>query len=263
MKKKKKLSVPWEWGVGQQSAFDTLKEKLSFPPILAYADFSKPFLLNTDASSDGLGAVLYQVQGGLEKVIAYASRGLRNSERHYPAHKLEFLCLKWSVTEKFHDYLYGNQFEVRTDNNPLTYVLTSAKLDATSHRWLASLSSYNFKLTYRSGRSNGDAGDRSRRPQETTEMFPEVVKAISLAYIVKGNSCPYAETLVITDQSQIVDSEESLSSPPIDSTELSSVEWATEQSKDITLSRVIHLLKSGYNPQNTSLKNEDNSVTKY
>ena len=94
-------------------------------------------------------------------------------------------------------------------------------------------------------------------------MFPEVVKAISQAYIVKGNSCPYAETLVITDQSQIVDSEESISSPPIDSTQLSSVDWATEQSKDITLSRVIHLLKSGYNPQNTSLKNEDNSVTKY
>ena len=262
-KKKKKLSAPWEWGVAQQSAFDTLKEKLSSPPILAYADFSKPFLLNTDASSDGLGAVLYQVQDGQEKVIAYASRGLRNSERHYPAHKLEFLCLKWSVTEKFHDYLYGNHFEVRTDNNPLTYVLTSAKLDATSHRWLASLSSYNFKLTYRSGRSNGDADGLSRRPQETTEMFPEVVKAISQAYIVKGNSCPYAETLVITDQSQIVDSEESISSPPIDSTELSSVDWATEQSKDITLSRVIHLLKSGYNPQNTSLKNEDNSVTKY
>ena len=118
-KKKKKLSVPWEWGVAQQSAFNTLKEKLSSPPILAYADFSKPFLLNTDASSDGLGAVLYQVQDGQEKVIAYASRGLRNSERHYPAHKLEFLSLKWSVTEKFHDYLYGNQFEVRTDNNPL------------------------------------------------------------------------------------------------------------------------------------------------
>ena len=173
-KKKKKLSAPWEWGVAQQSAFDTLKEKLSSPPILAYADFSKPFLLNTDASSDGLGAVLYQVQDGQEKVIAYASRGLRNSERHYPAHKLEFLCLKWSVTEKFHDYLYGNQFEVRTDNNPLTYVLTSVKLDATSHRWLASLSSYNFKLTYRSGRSNGDADGLSRRPQETTECFQKL-----------------------------------------------------------------------------------------
>ena len=91
-KNKKKSSVPWKWGEAQKLAFNTLKEKLSSPPILAYADFSKPFILNTDASSEGLGAVLYQVQDGHEKVIAYASRGLRNSERHYPAHKLEFLC---------------------------------------------------------------------------------------------------------------------------------------------------------------------------
>ena len=62
---------------------------------------------------------------------------MRNSERNYPAHKLEFLCLKLAVTEKFHDYLYGNHFTVVTDNNPLTYVLSSAKLDATGHRWLA------------------------------------------------------------------------------------------------------------------------------
>ena len=167
----------WEWGEAQQCAFNTIKEKLSSPPVLAYADFSKPFVLHTDASTEGLGAVLYQVQEGQERVIAYASRGLRNSEKHYPAHKMEFLCLKWSVTEKFHDYLYGNKFEVCTDNNPLTYVLSSAKLDATGHRWLAALSSFDFKLTYRSGRSNGDADGLSRRPQETTEMFPDVVKA--------------------------------------------------------------------------------------
>ena len=107
-KKKKKVSVPWQWGDAQQIAFNTIKDKLSSPPILAYADFSKPFILHTDASTEGLGAVLYQEQDGLERVIAYASRGLRASEKHYPAHKLEFLCLKWAVTDKFHDYLYGN-----------------------------------------------------------------------------------------------------------------------------------------------------------
>ena len=254
-KRKKKTSVPWEWGEAQQCAFNTLKEKLSSLPVLAYADFSKPFVLHTDASSEGLGAILYQIQDGQEKVIAYASRGLRNSEKHYPAHKLEFLCLKWSVTEKFHDYLYGNQFDVFTDNNPLTYVLSSAKLDGTGHRWLAALSSYDFKLTYRSGRSNGDADGLSRRPQETTEM-----KAISQAYLVARDSCPYAETLVITNQSQIVDANEC---PPLESTELNSVGWATEQSKDVTLSRVIYLLKNGYNPQNTCLQNEDINVSKH
>ena len=262
-KKKKRCSVPWIWGEAQQGAFDALKQKLSSPPILAYADFSKPFVLHTDASSEGLGAVLYQVQDGHERVIAYASRGLRGGEKHYPAHKLEFLCLKWAVTEKFKDYLYSNQFDVCTDNNPLTYVLTSAKLDATGHRWLAALSSFNFKLIYRSGKSNGDADGLSRRPQETIEMFPEVVKAISQAYIVSRDSCPYAENLVITSQSQIVDSNETTTSPPLESTELSSVDWASEQMKDVTLSRVIHLLKSDFNPQTTSLKDETTSVAKY
>ena len=77
-------------------------------------------------------------------------------------------------------------------------------------------------------------------------MFPDVVKAISQAYLVSRDSCPYVETLVITSQSQIVDSEEC---PPLESTELSSVDWAVEQSKDITLSRVIYLLRNGYNPE--------------
>ena len=192
----------------------------SSPPILAHADFSKPFVLHTDASGEGLGAILYQIQDGREKVIAYASRGLRQGEKQYPAHKLEFLCLKWAVTENFRDYLYTNQFNVCTDNNPLTYVLTSAKLDATGHRGLAALSNFNFKLIYRSGKSNGDADGLSRRPyaQETTETFPEVVKAISQAYIVSGDSCPYVENLVIASQSQIVDSDETTTSPSLEST---------------------------------------------
>ena len=64
------------------------------PPILPYADFSKPFILHADASTEGLGAVLYQEQDGLECVIAYASRGLRAGEKHCPAHKLELECIK-------------------------------------------------------------------------------------------------------------------------------------------------------------------------
>ena len=182
---KKRKKIPWEWGPLQQNAFDVIIEKLTSPPILAYADFSKPFIVNTDASRDGLGAVLYQKQDGIERVIAYASRGLRPSERNYPAHKLEFLCLKWALCDKFHDYLYGNFFEVRTDNNPLTYVTTTAKLDATGHRWLASLSNYNFKLSYRSGILNRDADGLSRIPREHRRNFPRGNSsyiAISVSY---------------------------------------------------------------------------------
>ena len=162
-RKSKKAKASWIWNEVHQQAFDTIINKLISPPVLAYADFTKPFIVHTDASGQGLGAALYQVQEGKERVVCYASRGLRPSEKNYPAHKLEFLALKWAVSDKFHEYLYGNSFEVRTDNNPLTYVLSTAKLDATSHRWLASLATYNFKLVYRSGKSNGDADGLSRR----------------------------------------------------------------------------------------------------
>ena len=100
-----KKATLWTWGIEQQTAFDTIIEKLTSPHVLAYTDYTKLFLLNIDASGDGLGAVLYQEQDGIERVIAYASRGLRASECSYPAHKLEFLALKWAVCDKCHDYL--------------------------------------------------------------------------------------------------------------------------------------------------------------
>ena len=77
--------------------------------------------------------------------------------------------MKWSVTEKFHDYLYGNSFLVFTGNNPLSYVLTTAKLDSTEHRWLAGLQLYNFSIRYRPGRTNIDAELLSRLPRRVTE----------------------------------------------------------------------------------------------
>ena len=94
--------------------------------------------------------------------IAYASRSLSKAESHYPAHKLEFLTLKWAMVEKFHEYLYGSTFDVHTNNNPHTYVLTTAKLDAASHCWVASLANYNFRLHYRAGKAKIDSDALSR-----------------------------------------------------------------------------------------------------
>ena len=90
------VSKKWnsiKWDPECQEAFDRLKELCTTTPILAYADFKKPFILYTDASVLGLGAVLYQAQDGIEKVISYASRSLMKSEMKNPVHKLEFLCL--------------------------------------------------------------------------------------------------------------------------------------------------------------------------
>ena len=97
-----------EWSEECQEAVSKLKQLCSQTPILAYANYKKPLKLHTDASKNGLGAVLYQKQGdGTDHVIAYASWTLSKSERNYDTHKLEFLALKWSVTERFHEYLYG------------------------------------------------------------------------------------------------------------------------------------------------------------
>ena len=93
----------------------------------------------------------------MDCMIAYSSQTLSKPERNYDAHKLEFLALKWSVTERFHEYLYGGHCEVYIDNNPLTYILTTAKLDATRQRWVASLANYNFMIFYRSGKLNVEA----------------------------------------------------------------------------------------------------------
>lgn len=125
------------WTSACQKAFDQIIEELTTAPILAFADPKLPYILHTDASMSGLGAALYQEQDGQVRVIAYASRGLSSCESKYPAHKLEFLALKWAITEKFHDFLSGSTFTVVTDSNPLTYVLSTAKLDAAGYKWLA------------------------------------------------------------------------------------------------------------------------------
>ena len=156
----------FKWLPEHQKAFDELKKCLCSAPVLAYADFTLPFEVHVDASGTGLGSVLYQRQQGKLKVIAYASRSLGKSEKNYPAHKREFLALKWAVSDKFKDYLSdpAKKFVVKTDNNPLTYVLTTAKLDATGHRWLAALGRFNFDIEYLPGASNADADGLSRMP---------------------------------------------------------------------------------------------------
>ena len=158
---KKKAAIKWDSRC--QQTLDDLKTLCTMAPILAYAYFTKPFKLHTDACGTGLGAVLYQTwEDGTKAVIAYDSRSLNKADSHYPAHKLEFLALKWAVVKKFHEYLYGSTFNVYTDNNPLTYVLTTAKLDAASHCWVTSLANYNFRLHYQACRTNIDADALSR-----------------------------------------------------------------------------------------------------
>ena len=125
----KKILPQWRWTYDCQKAFELLISKVTQPPVLAYPDFAEPFILHIDARGSGLGAALYQTQDGKQKVTAYGSRTLKAAERNYCAYRREFLALKWSVTEKFHDYLYGRRFHIFTDNNPLAHVITAPKAE--------------------------------------------------------------------------------------------------------------------------------------
>ena len=172
-----------KWDLECQEVFDKLKELCTTTPILAYADFGKPFNLHTHASVLGLRAVLNQVQDGVEKVISYASQSLTKSEAKYPIHKLKFLCLKWAIADQFHEYLYGNIIDVYMDNNSLTYVLTTAKLDVMGHRWIAGLANYNSHIHYKSGKSNVKADALSRIDWEKCD---ETIQDNSIQAIVAG-----------------------------------------------------------------------------
>lgn len=129
--------------------------------MLAYAYPSKPYELHVDAHRDGLGGVLYQESEGRLRPVAYVSRRPPPPPpppKRTSVYKLEFLALKWAVVEKLHYY---------PDNNPLTDLLSIAKLDATGHWWLAALSEFHFSLKYRPG-----AGNRAADALSLRHYFP-------------------------------------------------------------------------------------------
>uniref|UniRef100_A0A3B1JKD5 Gypsy retrotransposon integrase-like protein 1 n=1 Tax=Astyanax mexicanus TaxID=7994 RepID=A0A3B1JKD5_ASTMX len=188
---------PITWSGECQTAFDKLKGCLMSPPVLAYPDFTQPFILTTDGSLHGLGAVLSQKQGGTERVIAYASRGLRGSEKNdknYSAFKLELLALKWAVTEKFRDFLMFAKFSVVTDHNPLRY-LDSANLGVVEQRWVAQMAEYNFDISYKPGRQNANADVLSRLPAHEEPEAKDTGKDFILINTEEVRAClwPAAE----------------------------------------------------------------------
>uniref|UniRef100_A0A3P9K638 ribonuclease H n=1 Tax=Oryzias latipes TaxID=8090 RepID=A0A3P9K638_ORYLA len=153
------------WDTECEQSFQELKTALTTTPVLAYADFQKPFVLEVDASHAGLGAVLSQEHGGKLRPVAFASRSLKPAEKNmnnYSSMKLELVALKWAVTEKFCEYLVGNACTVFTDNNPLSHLAT-AKLGATEQRWASELAAFDLTIKYRPGSQNANADALSRQ----------------------------------------------------------------------------------------------------
>ena len=153
-------SKPWFWSKQCDEAFILLKDKLLSPPILSFPQFDKMFILDMDASQEGLGAVLSQ-EG--ERVIAYASRVLTKAERQYCATRREMLGVVWAV-RNFRSYLWGRHFIVRTDHNSLQWLRSFKEPQGQVARWLDILAEYDFVIEHRPGERHGNADALSRLP---------------------------------------------------------------------------------------------------
>ncbi|UYV68419.1 hypothetical protein LAZ67_5004277, partial [Cordylochernes scorpioides] len=167
---------PFVWGKEQESSFLTLKEKLSSPEVLTHYDPNKPIGLHTDASDQGLGAVLIHVEdNGRERPISYASRTLQKAETNYSTTEKECLAIIWAI-EKFRPYLYGRKFIVYTDHHSLCWMAKAKKLSGRLARWSLELQAYDFTINYKSGKTHLDADGLSRCP------IPDKIKILQINY---------------------------------------------------------------------------------
>lgn len=158
-----KKNTTWQWGQSQETAFKTLKEKLTTSPTLVCPDFNLPFELHTDASNEGLGAALVQKQNNKEVVIAFASRLLADSEKKFTVTEKECLSVVWSV-RKFRPYLEGYHFKVVTDHQSLKWLMKLQEPSGRLGRWILELQQHSFEICYRKGALNKVADALSRNP---------------------------------------------------------------------------------------------------
>ena len=239
-------------------AFDCLKAACLQAPILAFLDFNKPFLLETDASRRGLGAVLSQKQAdGQYHPIAYASHVMNETEQRYHSNKQEFLALKWAVTKQFHEYLspYGknrNEFVVCTDNNLLTYIFLSANMDAAGQCWVSHLTSYNFSLEYQKGKDNTVANFLSqmnkRLPEEEVQEYLNKIPYPGVKAVLDNAIMPIEEHaeqgVQPSSDCQDVHQEETVEARPMRLATTNVTDWKLEQKEDPVLHQVVKHLRA-------------------
>lgn len=162
----------WIWTAEQEAALQEIKTLLTSAPILARPDFSRTFLLQTDASAEGLGAVLTQDTDNLERVIAYASRALQGAERNYSVTEKECLAVLWAI-KKFRQYLEGYHFKVITDHASLKWLHNLKNPTGRLARWALELQGYDFEVIYRRGSAHAVPDFFSRLPSRSLESDQE------------------------------------------------------------------------------------------
>ncbi|KAJ8033437.1 hypothetical protein HOLleu_23675 [Holothuria leucospilota] len=153
----------FDWDTDCETAVQRLKEALTSAPVLAYPNSCGRFILDTDASDFGVGAVLSQIQDGEEKVVSYFSKAMTKQEKRYCVTRKELLAVVKAV-KQFHHYLYGTNFLIRTDHAALRWLMAFRNPEGQIARWLELLSTYQFDIQHRPGKSHGNADGLSRRP---------------------------------------------------------------------------------------------------
>ena len=151
------------WSEKYKSAFTAFKRALTSPPILGYPAEDGIFIFDMDASGQGIGSVLSQVQNGQERVIAYFSRVLTKEERQYCVTRRELLAVVKSV-KHFHHYLFGRHFMIRTDHGSLQWLVNFKNPEGQIWHWLQTLYTYDFDIHHCPGTQHKNADDLSRRP---------------------------------------------------------------------------------------------------
>lgn len=164
LQKTKGKGAQFEWNETHEASFQLLKGKLTQAPILAFPDHEGLFILDCDASSDAIGAVLSQVQGGIEKVVSYASNQLTKAERLYCTTRRELLAV-YKYVKMFRHYLLGRDFKIRTDHKALTWMLKWDNPNTSQYSaWKAELEEYQFVIEHRAGEKHQNADSLSRMP---------------------------------------------------------------------------------------------------
>ncbi len=151
-----KKDAPWTWSSACSDAVRTLKELLTNPPVLAHFSLDCPTLVTCDASATAAGAVLSQLQNGIERPVAFASRAFSLTEQKYSTGERESLACVWAC-ERWHAYLYGRKFTLRTDHQALSALMSpsgSGHKPLRMYRWTDRLQQYDFTIQYTSGRDN-------------------------------------------------------------------------------------------------------------
>ena len=148
------------WDESEERAFHALKSKLCNFPILRLPDLTKKFVLRTDASDTGVGAILLQEHENEKFPVSYASRKLLDREKSYSVIEKECLAIIWAI-QKFEAYLYGNEFDLETDHQSLTY-MQRTKVANRVMRWSLALQPYRFRLVSIKGSDNVGADTLSR-----------------------------------------------------------------------------------------------------